>query len=329
MQKTNATIKDVAREAGVNVSTASRALSGGYGVRASTREKVRRVAEALNYRPNSIARGLVTGRSNTIALLVSDIRNPYFAEVARGVEDAADVAGFRVFVCNSDLDPTKQMRYFEALQAQRVDGVIINSISNMSVEQQQELAESQIPIVLLNRPAGSEMGFSTVSADNFEGGYLAGRYLARLGHRLIGHITGPRNHVNLAERCRGFIKACDTSDAEITPVILYGNHNYEGGIELTKKLLIKNPLITAIFASNDIMAFGALRALMDSGLKVPGDISVMGFDDLELASVITPPLTTIRQPNYEIGQAAAQILLGRNDSLDRVSQARYRVGLAN
>jgi LacI family transcriptional regulator len=317
LQKTRVTIKDVAREAGVNVSTASRALAGSYGVSKATREKILQVAEALKFRPNSIARGLVTGRSNTIGLLVSDIRNPFFAEVARGVEDAADTAGLRVFVCNSDLDATKQMRYFEALRARQVDGVIINSISNMTAQQQRELADAGIPIVLLNRPSGSEPGFSTVTAENFEGGYQAGRYLIRLGHLSLGHITGPRNHGNLAERCRGFAKACESAEPQIAPTILYGNQSYEGGFELTKKLLIRNPTLTAIFAANDIMAFGALRALMEAGLKVPEDISVMGFDDLELASVITPPLTTVRQPKYEIGQAAVQILLSSTQVPER------------
>lgn len=309
MQKQTITIKDVAREAGVNVSTASRALAGSYGVRKSTREKVLQVAEALNYRANTIARGLATGRSNTIGLLISDIRNPFFAEVARGVEDAADAAGFRVFVCNSDLDPAKQMRYFETLLARRVDGVIINSISNMTAEQQNELAVAEIPIVLLNRPSGSDTRFSTISADNFEGGYQAGHYLIRLGHRSIGHLSGPREHGNLARRCKGFIKACESAEPAVTPAILYGDQSYEGGFESAKKLLNRHAGLTAIFAANDIMAFGALRALMEMGLKVPDDVSVIGFDDLELASVITPPLTTIRQPKYEMGQAAAQILL--------------------
>ena len=312
MQKLNATIKDVARESGVNISTASRALSGAYGVHEVTRAKIVRVAKRLSYHPNSIAKGLVTGRSNSIGLLISDIRNPFFAEVARGVEDAAQTAGFQVFLCNSDLNSTKQMSYFQALRARQVDGVIMNSISNLSAAQQKELAVAGIPVVLLNRPPGSQTTFSTVSADNFQGGYLAGQYLAAMGHRFIGHVTGPRNHGNLSLRCKGFLKACESRKGYVPPSILYGEQSYHGGFEMTKRLLSRNPSVTAIFAANDIMAFGVLRALTEMGLKAPGDISIIGFDDVELASIITPPLTTIQQPKYEIGRAAVQVLLTQN-----------------
>lgn len=312
MRKNSVTIKDVAREAGVNVSTVSRALSGGYGVHEATREKVIRVAARLSYRPNSMAKGLVTGQSSTIGLLISDIRNPFFAELARGAEDAAQKAGFQVFLCNSDLDPNKQMRYFQALRARRVDGIIMNSILNLGAAEQQELAEAEIPVVLLNRPE-SQTCFSTVSVDNFQGGYLAGQHLCALGHRFIGHITGPRSHGNLSQRWKGFLKACEAHEGQIEPTILYGEQSFDGGSDLTKKLFDRHPSVTAIFAGNDIMAFGALCALTEMGLKVPDDVSLIGFDDLELARIVTPPLTTIQQPKYEIGRAAVQILLARNN----------------
>jgi len=317
LQKNNVTIKDVAREAGVNVSTASRALSGSYGVHKATREKIARIAKKLQYFPNSIAKGLVTGSSKTLGLLISDIRNPFFAEVARGVEDAAQAAGFQVFLCNSDLDSAKQMAYFQVLRSRRVDGVIMNSISNLSAAQQHELAEAGIPVVLLNRPPGVQAAFSTVAADNFRGGCLVGQYLAGLGHRSIGHITGPRSHGNLSQRRRGFLKALQRRQVSVST--LYGHQSYDGGFELAQKLLGQCPAVTAIFAANNIMAFGALRALRAMGLEAPGDISIVGFDDLELAGIITPPLTTVRQPKYEMGQAAVQVLLAKNgDSEHRV-----------
>jgi DNA-binding LacI/PurR family transcriptional regulator len=307
LQRTGVTIKDVAREAGVNVSTASRALAGSYGVHRATRERILRIAEALHYQANSIARGLVTGRSKTLGLLISDIRNPFFAEVARGVEDSADAAGYQVFVCNADLDATKQMRYFQALRARNVDGVIMNSISNLTAAQRDELARAGIPVVLLNRPGGKGTGFSIVSSDNRAGGQLAASYLIRLGHRAIGHVTGPREHGNLSMRCKGFLGVCEK--AGIAPAVLYGEHTYEGGLQLTRKLLNRNAAITAMFAANDVMAFGALRAIVEMGRRAPDDVSVIGFDDLQLSCAITPGLTTIRQPMYEIGRAAAQILL--------------------
>jgi LacI family transcriptional regulator len=303
------TITDVAREAGVHVSTASRALLGSYGVHKATRESVLRVAERLNYHANPIAQGLVTGRSSTIGLLVSDVRNPFFSEVARGVEDAAQAAGCQVFLCNSDLDAAKQMRNFRALGARCVDGVIMNSISNLGAVDQKELVDARIPVVLLNSAPESTTTFSTLIADNLRGGYLAGEYLIALGHRSIGHVTGPRSHGNLSQRAKGFLKACESGGRQATATVLHGEHSYAGGCKLTQRLLSRNPDITAIFAGNDMMAFGAARALMEMGLKVPGDVSVIGFDDIEFANVISPPLTTIHQPKYEMGQAAVQILL--------------------
>src|SRR5712675_2471104 len=149
-------IKDVARESGVNISTVSRALNNGYGVNELTRERVVAVATRLNYRPNRIARGLVTGRSHTLGLIVSDIRNPFFGEVARGAEDAARIGSCDLVLCNSDLDADKQMQYVRSLQEKRVDGILMNSVYSLSREQQAQLAASGVPIVLLNRSASNE-----------------------------------------------------------------------------------------------------------------------------------------------------------------------------
>src|SRR6516225_3776290 len=181
------TIKDVARESGVNVSTVSRALNGEYGVHAGTREHVLAIAKRLHYRPNRVARGLVTGRSHTLALVVSDIRNLFFAEVARGAEDAAYRAGYDLVLCNSDLDPEKQMRYAQLLAEKRVDGILMNSVAALSRKQQEQLLALGVPIVLLNRTA-PRSAFSTICADNEAGGALAADYLLKLGHRKIAHL---------------------------------------------------------------------------------------------------------------------------------------------
>ena len=198
------TIKDVARESGVNVSTVSRALNGEYGVHADTREHVVAVAQRLRYRPNRVAQGLVTGRSHTLALVVSDIRNLFFAEVARGAEDAAYRAGYDLVLCNSDLDAEKQMRYAQSLMEKRVDGILMNSVAALSKKQQEQLLGLGVPIVLLNRTA-PRSAFSTICADNEAGGALAAEYLLKLGHRKIAHLTGPRHHGNMTERAKGFV----------------------------------------------------------------------------------------------------------------------------
>lgn len=301
------TLKDIARECAVDVATVSRALNEVYGVREGTRQKVLAVARRLNYRPNLLAKGLATGRSHTLAMIISDIRNPFFAEVARGAEDAAYQAGYELVLCNSDLNPSKQIRYIHTLLEKRVEGILMNTVSRLSRSEQDELRNSGLPIVLLNRPPASIQGFATVLADNFQGGFLAGKYLVDCGHRVIAHLTGPREHGNLMERTKGFQKAM--AEVSMASLIFRGKHGTEGGHEMMKKLLSHGHDVTAVFAANDAIAFGAIRAIQDAGLRVPDDISVMGFDDIELASIIRPPLTTIHQPKYETGRAAVEILL--------------------
>jgi DNA-binding LacI/PurR family transcriptional regulator len=306
------TIKDVARESGVNVSTVSRALNGEYGVHAETREMVTAIARRLGYRPNRVARGLVTGRSHTLALVVSDIRNHFFAEVARGAEDAACRAGHDLILCNSDLDPEKQMRYVQSLLEKRVDGILMNSVAVLSPKQRQQLAATGVAIVLLNRAAPRSV-FSTVYADNEGGGVLAGEYLLKLGHRRIAHLTGPRHHGNLTARAKGFARALGGAPRPVEPVVIYGRNNFNGGYEMGRQVLTEYPQITAVFAGNDAMAFGAIRAFTEAGRRIPDDISVIGFDNIELAGIVNPPLTTIHQPKYEIGEAAVEILLRQAD----------------
>ncbi len=302
------TIKDVARESGVNISTVSRALNDSYGVHPETREHVIAVAQKLHYRINRVARGLATGRSHTLALIVADIRNPFFAELARGAEDAARAGGCDLVLCNSDLNSDKQMQYVQSLLDKRVDGILMSSVSEFTRSEQDQLAATGVPIVLLNQSAASK-SFSTVSSDNVRGGALAAEYLVRLGHRRIAHVTGPRHHGNLTDRARGFVQKVRSASPSSSVTVLHGENSFAGGQALARRLMDKEPDITAIFAGNDMMAFGVVRALLEMGRRVPEDVSLIGFDNVELASVVHPPLTTINQPKYEIGRAATEILL--------------------
>ena len=322
------TIKDVARESGVNISTVSRALNNGYGVNGRTREHVLSVAVRLNYRPNRVARGLVTGRSHSVALIMSDIRNPFFAEVARGAEDAARAANCDLVLCNSDLDTEKEMQYVQSLAEKRVDGILMNSVSALSRQRRDQLAAHGVPIVLLNRSAAPGP-FSTVCADNEAGGALAAKYLLDLGHRAIAHITGPRQHGNLSDRERGFLRTMQAGGKSVQPIVLRGRFNFAGGAELTAKVLDKHPKVTAIFAANDVMAFGAARTVLERGLKIPDDLSLIGFDNIEFSSIVYPPLTTIHQPKYEMGQAAVEILLrlARDPATQMTEERRLGVQL--
>src|ERR1039457_2278791 len=200
------------------------------------------------------------------------------------------------------------MRYAQSLLEKRVDGILMNSVAALSKKQQEQLSGLGVPIVLLNRTA-PRSAFSTICADNEAGGALAAEYLLKLGHRKIAHLTGPRHHGNMTERAKGFVAALAAARKPVAPVVLYGKNNFQGGQELAQKLMALHPDIAAVFAASDMMAFGAIRALLEAGRRIPQDVSVMGFDNVELASIVHPPLTTIHQPKYEIGQAAVEILL--------------------
>ena len=320
------TIKDIARESGVNISTVSRALNDAYGVHQETRGHVLAVAARLNYHPNRIARGLKTRRSHTLGLIVSDIRNPFFAEVARGVEDAARAGGCDLVLCNSDLDPRKQMEYVASLLEKQVDGILMNSVANLSLKQQDQLAASGAPIVLLNRSAARK-SFSTVCADNEAGGVMAAQYLLRLGHQNIAHLTGPRRHGSLTDRARGFLRVLKATNPPRKLTVLHGENSFLGGCALAHKLLAQQPEVSAIFAANDLMAFGAIRAMLELGRRIPEDISLIGFDNVELAGVVHPPLTTIHQPKYDMGRAAVETLLRLARNKDKPVREHLLLGV--
>jgi LacI family transcriptional regulator len=301
------TIKDVARECGVDISTVSRSLSGRPGVHEATRSRVIDAAKRLNYRPNRIAQTMATGSSQTIALVVSDIRNPFFAEIARGAEDAAYEAGLDLVLCNCDLSSSKQLHYLRSLSEKRVHGLVMNSIAPLTAVERQELAGLGTPVVLLNRVSGSR-GFSSVSSDNEGGGRIAAKHLLALGHKRLAHITGPNVQGNLNDRAHGFVRAVEAAGLQ-APLVMRGCHTMEGGYALTRKLLSSKTRVTGIFAGNDAMAFGSLRAMIEAGIRVPEDVSLIGFDNIEMSAVTMPPLTTIHQPKYEMGKAAVEILL--------------------
>jgi LacI family transcriptional regulator len=315
------TLHDVAVAAGVTIATASRSLTGAYGVHPETRKRVTKVAAQLNYKPNRFARALVTGRSNAIGLVISDVRNSYFADVARGAEDAAYAAGFDLLLCNSDLDSTRQMRYVNSLLEKRVEGIIMNSVASLTSKAQASIAESGVPVVLLYRPAG-KTPFSTVSADSERGGELAAKCLMEHGHRHMAYLTGPKQHANLSKRVAGFLETVRKFGSGAEACVVHGTHTLAGGYEMGKTLLRKPGKITAIATANDAVAFGVMKAASEMGVRIPDDISLVGFDDVEVASIVGPPLTTIRQSKYEIGAAAVDILLRLAAGKDRSPEHR-------
>jgi len=306
------TLKDVALESGVNVSTASRALNNSYGVHEDTRRHVLKVAARLKYRANQVARGLVTGRSHSIGLVISDIRNPFFAEVARGAEDAAFRADRTLVLCNSDLNAEKQMRYIEWLLAKSIDGIVMNSVAPVGPALQDQLRAAGVPVVLLNLSSAdrrvSQCRCSSVVADNVAGGEMAANYLIGLGHVNVIHITGPRQHGSFTDRTKGFLRVF--RDAGLPkPDVIYGEHTVAAAYQSARQRLMSDRKTTAVFAGNDVIAFGCIRAMMEKGIRIPEDISIIGFDNIEMSEITSPPLTTIDQPKYETGKAAVEMLL--------------------
>lgn len=315
------TIRDVASACGVDVSTVSRSLRGVHGISEETRQRVLEAAERLRYVPNRMARGLATGRSQSLALLISDIRNPFFAAVVSGAEDRAFAAGYDLILGNADLEPERQMRYIRSLVQKQVDGLVMNSVTALSKSEIVELLGYRLPTVLLIRPRDAG-AFSTVSADNFEGGRIAGSYLLKLGHRRLALLTGSPRHSNLWARGQGFRRALQEAGSNGRCVVMRGDHTQEGGAELARRLFRAHPEVTAVFAGNDAMAYGVLRAAAEIGKRIPSDLSLVGFDNVDLSAIVHPPLTTVHQPKYEMGKAAVEILLRKIQEENPVTEHR-------
>ena len=307
-----ASIRDVAKEAGVSISTVSHVINQTRFVSDNKQSNVYAAMKKLNYTPNRLASSLrrKDKRTNTLGLLIPDSANPFFAEVLRGVEDTCFDAGFSVFLCNSDDDPQKELNYIKVLLGNQIDGIILVSTGthNDSLE---VLANSRIPSVLVDRVV-STGGIDSVLVDNETGGYQAGEYLINLGHRRVGCITGPSLLTPSAARVQGFKRAISKNGFEVTDeLIMSGDFRAQSGFNAAKKMIALDDLPTAVFACNDMMAVGALHAFDEAGLRVPDDISIIGFDDIALASFTKPPLTTIAQPGQNMGLLAAEMVINR------------------
>jgi len=303
------TIADVARYAGVSVATVSHVMNRTRHVEPETAERVRAAIAALRYSPNSLARSLRRGETKTIGLLLPDNSNPFFASVARQIEDAGFVAGYTVILCNSDGSAEKEERYLSVLMAKQIDGLIFAGSSDHARVFSQ--LSAAVPAVLLDREIHS-VNVDTVLVDHDHGGYLAGRHLVGLGHKRIGVIGGPRDSSSSPARLRGFVRALGEAGVELpADAVVDSDYHFAGGRLAMERLLTQVPDITAVFACNDLMAMGAITALRSRGLRVPDDISMIGFDDIPYAVTTWPPLTTIAQPVEKIGTRAVSLLLER------------------
>lgn len=301
------TIKDVAERAGVSIGTVSNVINGSQTVKQVNKDKVLKAMEELQFIPNMTAQCLKTNQSKTIGLVLPTIVNPFFAEVVKGVEDTANVLGYTSILCNTDRNKSREERYIEMLISKRAAGVIIFK-SELSEEQISNYSR-RIKIVLIDRGVGVKPNVDMIDAANYEGVSIAVEYLKELNHRKIAYISGTLISQSDVDRLNGYKNTLiKNSIAIIEEYIRQGDFTWESGFICGRELLqLKNPP-TAICCSNDMMAIGVIKAAADMNIKVPDELSVIGFDNIDICELVTPNITTINHPKYEQGQMAAKVL---------------------
>jgi LacI family transcriptional regulator len=325
--KARPTIYDVARLAGVSTATVSRALNGTGQIAPATRSAIDAAVAQLGYRPNTIARSLVTKSTQTIALLLPDIVNPFYAELVAGIQDEVLAEGHTMLLCTTEGDPEREERYLTLLRAKQVDGALVDGLV-LPPHRVANFVREGFPIVCLDRDVDSD-AIPLVQVDNREGARLATQHLLELGHRRIGHVSGAAGLRISDERVAGYREAHHAVGIEPDPRhVVRGSFTEAGGRAAGRALLDHG--VTAIFAANDLSALGVINALTGRGLRVPDDVSVVGFDDVRLAAYTSPPLTTVHQPAREIAERATRALWmlrdgGRVDELVQLLEPRLVV----
>lgn len=301
----NVTLEEIARAAGVSPSTVSRILNGSARVLPEKRKAVEEAIARFNYRPNVLARSLASGKTDTIGVLTQTVSSPFYAEWLRGIEDGLSEPGFTPLFVSSRWNVKDEMSRVEQFIARRVDGMIL---LHAQLDEASLIDYSRhAPLLVLGRSVQNSAALASLPIDNLQGARDATRHLIEQGHRKIAFIAGPPNHEDAIERLDGYRLALEEAgigfDAEL---VEQGDYLETGGVAAMERLFAQGPAFTAVFCSNDQTAYGARLTLFHRGLRVPEDISLVGFDDLPTSSYMTPPLTTVRQPTYEIGRLAAQ-----------------------
>ncbi|TDC21611.1 LacI family transcriptional regulator [Micromonospora sp. 15K316] len=304
-----ATIYDVARQAQVSPATVSRVLNGRTTVDPAMAARVHQAMRDLDYRPNAVARNLRLSQTSLWAVIISDIGNPFFTSMVRGVEDVAQSAGYSVVLCNSDEDPEKESRYIAAALAERMAGVIISTSGRSTAINR--LVEARIPVVAIDRQLRG-VTIDTVLVDNVQGAEMATTHLLDNGYRRVACITGPRRISTAAQRLRGYQRALRAGGHEVNDsLVRYADFREEGGYQAMASLLDSDNPPDSVFATNNLMTVGAVECLVDRGIRVPAAFGVVGFDDIPWAHLVKPSLSTVSQPTYDLGRAAAVLLTER------------------
>ena len=310
--KQTITIKDIARLCNVSIATVSRVINDkSEGVGEKTVIRIRKVIKELDYHPNSVARSMVTKKSHTIGLVIPDVRNPFFSELARGVEDVCNANAHGCFLCNTDGSMEKENEYIRLLRGRVVDGVLFSTQNDREFNEAfLDFQRRKFPFCFIERYVEEVPDVAGVYFDNMRGAELLTDFLVSNGHRKIAFISGPLATHNARLRKEGFLRAMGRNGLAIDEsLIVEGNYKYNGGYEAAKTLLAGGePRFSALLASNDLMAFGAYKFFEESGLVVPRDVSIAGFDNISYPPVLRPLITTIEIPAYELGKKATEML---------------------
>jgi LacI family transcriptional regulator len=304
------TIKDIARMADVSIATVSMILNNkDESITSATRERVLEIIKTNNFIPNKVARSMVTRRTKTIGLIIADIVNPFYPELARGVEDKANETGYNVIICNTDNDINKEEKYLNMLVEKMVDGIILTQTTNR-IGDTLKIERITLPVILINGNVENKNVKGRIFIDNEEGAYQLVTYLLNKGYRKIILINGKvRGPVTLA-RTLGYKKALREYGVDFNEeYVWFGYYKSNWGEEAVKLILERKLSFDALFCGNDLIAIGAIKALKNAGFVIPDDVGVVGFDDIYVAKMVDPELTTVRQPNYEMGYKAAELLL--------------------
>jgi LacI family transcriptional regulator len=336
------TIKDIAKKAGVSIATVSYVINKSRPVSPELAARVNAAIDEIGYYPDANARSLKSKRTSTIGLIVPDNANPFFAEIAKGVEDAGFEAGFSVILCNSNAMIERELAYIDLLLSKRVDGVIYAPTS-LSIQPIKRLVDQGIPVMVFYRETCG-LNVDSVRINNLESSQRATQYLLDLGHRDIACIRPLSMETPSGQRVDGYQRAMAGAGLALSQDLMpQGNNRISGGEIAARRLLESGKHFSAIFSANDAMAIGAMRVLRDAGLRIPNDVSVVGFDDITLARYSEPPLTTISQPKQEAGTLAVQRIIERIDKqhtggprefvmettlIERRSAAHYQSGEA-
>lgn len=314
-------LRDVAKAAQVSVGTVSNVLNRPQVVAPMTLARVQEIIKELGFVPNGFARHLRSGYSRTLGLIVPDVANPFFTEVARGVEDAASKRDYAVFLCNSDESAAKEDRYVKVLIQQQVRGVLITP-ADVKADRLDLMRERGIAVTLLDREIKGRKQCS-VSVDDVHGGQIAIEHLTGLGHTHIAWVSGPESIPQVADRGAGVAKAATVANATIE-TIRVSLMNAAKGEEAAQRILELNKMPTAIFCANDLLALGVMRVLLENKIRIPEQVSILGYDDIAFAPSAAVPLSSIAQPSYQMGVTAADLLLDECEDGDSHEHQQIR-----